>query len=71
MEPVTILILGAGSRGTGYAAYAREHPDRARIVGVAEPRQFYRERLAAEYGIPPEHVYHDWKEAAQQERLRT
>ena len=37
---ITLLIIGAGSRGKTYAAYALEHPDLARVVGVAEPREF-------------------------------
>jgi len=69
MKPVKIAIIGAGSRGTGYATFAREHPDRVRVVGVAEPRDFYRERLVAEYGIPQENVFRDWREAAGGERL--
>lgn len=39
---ITLLIIGAGSRGKTYAAYALEHPDLARVVGVAEPREFVR-----------------------------
>ena len=39
MPPVTLLIIGAGQRGQCYADYARLHPDQARVVGVAEPRE--------------------------------
>ena len=42
MAPVDLLIVGAGSRGTGYASYAAALPDEVRIVGVAEPREIYR-----------------------------
>lgn len=69
MEPVRIVIIGAGGRGSGYATYAAQHPDRARIVGVAEPRDFYRERMVEEYAIPGEHVFTDWRQAAEQERF--
>ena len=33
MEPVTLLVVGAGSRGAGYAQYAAE---RARRNGMVE-----------------------------------
>lgn len=69
MKPVRLAIIGAGSRGTGYAAYAKAHPDQVRIVGVAEPRDFYRERLAREHEIPAEYVFADWREAAERPRF--
>ena len=43
MKPVELIIAGAGDRGFVYASYAKVHPKRAKIVGVAEPREFYRE----------------------------
>ncbi len=63
MEPVKLLIIGAGNRGTGYATYARQHPEQAAIVGVAEPREYYRNQMADAYRIPAENVFADWKEA--------
>ena len=46
MNPVRLVVLGAGSRGSTYASYAQLHSDQLQIVGVAEPRPYYRERLA-------------------------
>lgn len=69
MHPVRLAVIGAGSRGTGYAAYAAAHPDQARVVAVAEPRPFYRDRLAREHRIPSERVFADWREAAAVPRL--
>ena len=46
MYPVNLIIIGAGSRGSSFARFAAEHPDLARVVGVAEPRSFYRQRVA-------------------------
>jgi len=43
-RPVSCIILGAGSRGNVYASYAAKYPDEMRIVGVAEPIPFRRER---------------------------
>ena len=57
-------MVGAGSRGAGYATYARRHPDELQIVGVAEPRAFYRDRLADEYDIPFDNVATDRRELA-------
>jgi len=69
LNPVTLLIVGAGDRGSGYATYAREHPDLARVVGVAEPRDFYRNEMAATYDIAPDNVFTDWRQAAERDKL--
>ena len=69
MKPVTLLIIGAGSRGSGYGDWVKQHPDRAKVVGVAEPRDFYRNRMAETHNIPPQNVFTDWQEAAQRERF--
>jgi predicted dehydrogenase len=68
-KPVTVLIAGGGGRGSTYAAFAQAHPDRMQVVGVAEPRDFYRQRLAHTYAIPSENVFRDWREAAGRPRL--
>ena len=52
MAPITIAVAGAGSRGAGYARWALRHPDRARVVAIAEPRAVRRTHFAAEHGIP-------------------
>ncbi|PNX51578.1 MAG: oxidoreductase [Thermoplasmata archaeon M9B2D] len=69
MKPVEIIIAGAGDRGFVYASYAKEHPDKAKIVGVAEPRDFYREKMAQEYDIPEENVFEDWKSLAKRDKF--
>jgi predicted dehydrogenase len=61
---VSLLIVGAGSRGATFAGWAQRHPDAARVVAVAEPRAAYRDRLGDEHGIPPERRFGDWREAA-------
>ncbi|WP_424887154.1 Gfo/Idh/MocA family protein [Streptomyces sp. XH2] len=62
MSPVSLLVIGAGERGTGYAKWALRHPDRATVIGVAEPRAVRRARLVEEHGIAPGNAVSDWKE---------
>jgi predicted dehydrogenase len=68
-KPVRVLVAGAGARGTTYSSFAKMFPERMKVVGVAEPRDFYRERLAREHDIPAENVFRDWHEAAARPRL--
>ncbi len=65
---IKILVIGAGSRGYAYAKYAAEKKN-VKIVGVAEPRDFQRERMVAEFGIPRENACRDWQEIAERERF--
>jgi len=69
MAPLEILVTGAGSRGATYADWAARHPERARVVAVAEPRDAYRDALGEVHGIPPERRFRDWREAADAGRL--
>jgi hypothetical protein len=45
--PVTIAVLGGGSRGSRYCGFAEQFPDWARVAAVAEPRPDRRDSPAA------------------------
>ena len=66
---VTAVVAGAGGRGTNYAVFAHEHPERLRIVGVAEPKEYNRVHLAESHAISPENVFSDWQDLAARPRL--
>ncbi|KAB1978200.1 Gfo/Idh/MocA family protein [Streptomyces triticiradicis] len=66
---VTLAVVGAGDRGTGHARWALDHPERARVVAVAEPRRTRRNRLAAAHGLEPDAVVDDWRELAARGRV--
>lgn len=68
-KPISIIIIGAGSRGFAYANIARKLPDLVKVVGVAEPRDFHRGKMVAEHGIAPEMTFHLWQELARQPKL--
>lgn len=55
--PVTAIVVGAGNRGSRYAAYALEHPDRLNIVAVADPSELHRRSLAEAHDIPESRQY--------------
>jgi predicted dehydrogenase len=69
MQPVRLIIVGAGSRGAVYAAWAREHPEAARVVAVAEPRADHRARLVREHRATIEHEVSDWRVLAELPRF--
>ena len=62
-------MLGAGSRGSVYAGYAKEHPDELKIVAIAEPRRDRLDRLADVLEVPQTHRYESWQELLAQPRM--
>ena len=69
MKQVELLVIGAGSRGTTYARYAIVNPEAARVVGVAEPREFYRWQIVERNLVPPENAVTDWRELAERPKF--
>lgn len=60
-RPVRAIVAGAGGRGNVYASYAQRYPEELQIVGVAEPIDHRRERMARAYNIPEEHQFVTWE----------
>jgi predicted dehydrogenase len=66
---VEVAVIGAGSRGAGYAAWIAAHPGRAKVVAVAEPRPHQRRALAAAHGLDESQCFVTWQELADRPRL--
>ena len=63
MPELTVAIIGAGNRGSGFARIIK-NSGLGKVVAVAEPRDITRANMAAEYGIPPERAFKSWQELA-------
>jgi predicted dehydrogenase len=61
--------MGAGARGRAYAEFALSHPDRAKIVGVAEPNEAIRQHLMSGHAIADDRLFSDWKQLVDKPRL--
>jgi predicted dehydrogenase len=59
MDPVSLLVVGAGQRGAHYARHAAA-TGAGDVVAVAEADPGRREWFAREFLIPPERVYDSW-----------
>lgn len=69
MKPVSVLIIGAGGRGWGYATYATNHPEQMKVLGVAEPREFHRNRVVKAHAIEKKFIFRNWQAVARQPKL--
>ncbi len=69
-NPVTIALLGAGSRGELNLGYLlKRHPGIMQFTAVAERDEERRERFIQDYGIRREQAFSDWRELAARPRL--
>ena len=49
---VSIVVIGAGHRTSTYLEYVRRNADKVCVVGVVEPNDFRRDRIADEFSVP-------------------
>lgn len=69
-EPITLAVIGAGNRGgDAYAGWSLHHPDQARVVAVADPREERRNLVGEQHQIPPERRFSRWEELLAGPRL--
>jgi predicted dehydrogenase len=73
VNPVRVLVIGAGSRGCAYAEAILGFPN-AHVVGVAEPDAFKRKQFAERYCVVKKRSegdsFADWKEFINYEKQR-
>ena len=67
-KPLEVAVVGAGHRSLIYASYALSHPERMKIVAVADPDDVRRAEFAEKFGIPAEGQFRFYQELAQQPR---
>ena len=61
-EPIKVIVIGAGSRGWGaYSSYGLKFPEELKVVGVAEPIPYRRERIAKAFNIPEKNQFVTWE----------
>ncbi len=61
MEPLKVIVIGAGSRGQRYTDIMAEQPDRFKVVGVAEPIDARREYIKTKHGVAEENCFVTWE----------
>ncbi|XP_011434202.3 putative oxidoreductase YteT isoform X3 [Magallana gigas] len=65
----TAIVIGAGMRGYGYSYYQRIKPDRFRVIAVADPKKYQREKLQTLCGISDDMAFKDWREVVEREKF--
>ncbi|MHB9133915.1 MAG: Gfo/Idh/MocA family protein [Armatimonadota bacterium] len=68
-RPITVAIIGAGGRGTGFADLVQNAVTPSQVVAVAEPRDDYRANIAGKYSIAADKVFSTWQEFVAQPKM--
>lgn len=59
---ITVVIIGAGSRGSTYGNFAAKYPEAVKVVGVSDINDYRRKRMADLHNIPVENQLGDFHE---------
>jgi len=68
-RPVTVILIGAGHRGSIYADYAFKNPKEMNIVAVADPNPYRSQKIAHLHNIIPSHCFNGWEEVLSKEKF--
>ncbi|CAN9515797.1 unnamed protein product [Ophioblennius macclurei] len=66
---VSVIVVGAGCRGEIYSNFASIHPQRMKVVAVADPRKFACSKLQKQHKIPDENVFDDWHKIIERDKF--
>ena len=62
MKQYSFILIGAGGRGMTYTREMLKMPEKYKLVGMADPLDYKRERCMTEFGLAAEQCYADWRE---------
>ena len=68
-KPITVIVIGAGSRGNTYARYAQKFPGSMKVVGVADLNPNRRRAMAKKHNIPKENQFAHFNDALSRPQL--
>lgn len=62
MKPISVILMGAGNRGTAYISRMKEMPDKYKVVAVAEPVEGRRKKIQQMFELPDEMCFYSWED---------
>ena len=69
MEPIRVIIIGAGNRGNRYAHLMAELPDKYQVVAMADPAKGHRDHIQQLWNLPDSACYESWEDILAQPKL--
>ena len=62
MKQYSVILIGAGNRGMTYTREMLKMPEKYKLVAMADPLGYKRERCQMEFGLTAEQCYNDWRD---------
>ncbi len=62
MKTYSVILIGAGSRGTRYTDVMKNYPDKFKVVAVAEPVKGLRDAIQHKHNLPDDMCFDSWEE---------
>ena len=59
-KQVSIVAIGAGNRTNKYLEYVKQHPDKAKLVGVVELNEIRRNKIVEKFSLEPSACFTDY-----------
>ena len=59
-KQISIVAIGAGNRTNKYLEYVKQHPDKAKLVGVVELNEIRRNKIAEKFNLQPSACFTDY-----------
>lgn len=69
MKQVSLLVVGAGSRGVNYTDYIKEYPYEGLVAAVCEPKEDVRKKFADRFDVPQNMRFRDWRDILDKPKL--
>ena len=69
MKQISVIVIGAGSRGKMYSGKMNAMPEKYKVVAIAEPNDVIRRRCQREYGLSDEMCFTDWRDILARPKL--
>ena len=69
MKIYSVVLIGAGNRGTGYANIMLNYPEKFKVVAVAEPVKGLRDDIKKKHNLSDEMCFDSWQEVLSKPKM--
>ncbi len=68
-KPVSVILIGAGHRGSIYAEYAHKNPREMKMAGVADTNRNRLLQVSKKFDLPEDRCFSDWEDVFKEPRF--
>lgn len=69
MKQLKLILIGGGDRGNSYLKYLDLHPEKFKLVAIAEPVESKREYLGDKYAVPAEMRFASYEKLLEMDKI--